>query len=95
MDTSVISQVDTETLEEKLEERAKLLYLKPEKIDFKPKHKKKGRSKSGKLEKRKKGVLEERKKGRRDEINKAKEEFFPKKKKEEEKSVLDRFKRKE
>ncbi len=39
LDTAQISKVDTETLEEKMEERAKLLYLKPEKIDFKPKHK--------------------------------------------------------
>ena len=92
--SSIITKVDTEKLESELEERGKLSYLKPEKIEFQPKHKTKGKNKAGKLEKRKKGVIEERKKEKYKEINSAKKEVLGKKKKKKNNksdSVLDRF----
>ena len=42
-----------------------LQYLKPQKVDFEPRNRKKGAGKTGRLERRKKGVREERK---RDEV---------------------------
>lgn len=44
LDTSAIARIDEESLEEKIEDRAKILYLKPQDVQFTPKYKKKGRS---------------------------------------------------
>ncbi|KAK2158080.1 hypothetical protein NP493_1821g00030 [Ridgeia piscesae] len=65
LDTSSLGQLDTKTLQQQLDEKKKLLYLKPQKVDFEPRNRKKGAGKTGRLERRKKGVREERK---RDEV---------------------------
>ena len=56
-----INHVDRKTLEEKLDEKKNLLYIKPKKVEFEPKYKKKGKSKTGRHEARKQGVKHERK----------------------------------
>ncbi|CAH1787344.1 unnamed protein product [Owenia fusiformis] len=61
VDTSALGKVDVKTYAEKIEERNKLLFLKPETIEFEPRHKKKGRSKTGHHENRKQGYKEEMK----------------------------------
>jgi hypothetical protein len=43
LDTSVLARVDQQTLEEKLMERAKILYVRPEVVKFTPRHKMKGK----------------------------------------------------
>jgi U3 small nucleolar RNA-associated protein 7 len=63
-----IGQVNVKTLQEKMAEKAKLMWIKPQKVDFEPRHRKKGRSKAGKHEKRRQGVIEERK---RDDIRRS------------------------
>ncbi|XP_063422030.1 WD repeat-containing protein 46-like [Mytilus trossulus] len=96
LDTGKIGQVDQKTMEDKIEESNKILFLKPKKIEYEPSYKMKGRSKGLKKEQRKKGVIEERK---RDDIK----EIMDLKQKEREKNktsvssnnVLDRFKKKE
>lgn len=44
LDTSDIARVNTEALEAELERKAKVLYLKPQKIDYTPRHRMKGKS---------------------------------------------------
>ncbi|RMZ94588.1 WD repeat-containing 46 [Brachionus plicatilis] len=56
LDPFKLKQVDRKTLEEKMIERNKKLFLKPKKIDFEPRLKMKGKSKTGKKEARKKAV---------------------------------------
>lgn len=46
LEASEIAQVDTEALERSEAERAKILYLKPQKIEFTPRHKMKGKGSS-------------------------------------------------
>ncbi|XP_064616525.1 WD repeat-containing protein 46-like [Liolophura sinensis] len=58
LDTTKIGKVDGKTLQETIQEKNKLIFLKPQKVDFVPKYKKKGRSKTGRVEKRKKGFQE-------------------------------------
>ncbi|XP_013394449.1 WD repeat-containing protein 46-like isoform X2 [Lingula anatina] len=99
LDTGALGKIDTKTLQEKIEERNKLLFLKPQKIDFEPKYKMKGKSKGKKHIQRKKGVMEQEKKetirkivqlrqeDKREKLKNDKRYFGPK-------SVLDRFKKK-
>lgn len=56
LDPMKMGQVDKKTLEEKMIERNKKLFLKPQKIDFQPRLKMKGKSKTGRKEARKKAV---------------------------------------
>lgn len=56
LDPFKLKQVDKKTLEEKMIERNKKLFLKPKKIDFEPRQKMKGKSKTGRKEARKKAV---------------------------------------
>jgi U3 small nucleolar RNA-associated protein 7 len=56
LDPFKLKQVDSKTLEEKMNERNKNLFLKPRKIDFQPKLKMKGKSRTGRKEARKKAV---------------------------------------
>jgi len=51
-----MGQIDKKTLEEKMIERNKKIFLKPKKIDFEPRLKMKGKSKTGRKEARKKAV---------------------------------------
>ena len=39
LDTSALARVDEDTLEERLFERAKILYVRPEVVKFTPRHK--------------------------------------------------------
>ncbi|ESO02736.1 hypothetical protein HELRODRAFT_81152, partial [Helobdella robusta] len=99
LDTSALGKVNVKTLKEKMEEKAKLKFLKMKKIDFEPKYKKKGRSKSGNLfskELRKQGVRAEQTKHfiRKVLTNKKREETEPSKDSKRKKDVLDRFKSK-
>ncbi|XP_014668594.1 PREDICTED: WD repeat-containing protein 46-like [Priapulus caudatus] len=50
-----IGQIDQPAMQSKLDARSKLLLIKSPKSDFEPKHKKKGKSKTGRVESRKKG----------------------------------------
>lgn len=77
-----------------------LQWIKPKKIEFEPRHKKKGRSKAGKHEKRKQGVVGERK---RDDIRRSVKQRQKQSQSDEQNtgrgivkatSVLDRFKKK-
>ncbi|XP_043207127.1 WD repeat-containing protein 46-like [Amphibalanus amphitrite] len=63
LDPVALGQVDTATLQEKVQAKEKLLFVKTPKIDYTPRKKTKGRSKDGKMAARKKGVrgLEQRK----------------------------------
>ncbi|XP_041368413.1 WD repeat-containing protein 46-like isoform X2 [Gigantopelta aegis] len=56
LDTTKIGQVDMKSFTQKVEEKNKLLFMKPQKAEYEPKYKKKGRSKASKVEKRKQGV---------------------------------------
>lgn len=47
-DRAALGRLNTKSLQEKMEEKAKLLWVKPKKIDFEPRHRKKGRSRAGK-----------------------------------------------
>jgi len=98
LDPSVIMQVDVPTLKERMETKAKLLYMKPPKLDFTPRLKSK-RGKTVRAAKTKKVVLERSKKEFIKDMKEAKEELLsdihPEKSQEEapvKKSVLDRFK---
>uniref|UniRef100_A0A914XMV2 WD repeat-containing protein 46 n=1 Tax=Plectus sambesii TaxID=2011161 RepID=A0A914XMV2_9BILA len=92
-----IAKVNTEALEAELERKAKVLYLKPEKIDYTPRHRMKGKSSAAKKEHRKQGVFEKHRKVANQERREVEKEFFGQKKAEADKpkSVLDRFKRKD
>jgi hypothetical protein len=77
-----------------------LQWIKPKKIDFEPRHRKKGRSKAGKHEKRKQGFIGEQK---RDDIRRNVKQRQQQKRSDEQAigrktegkgSVLDRFKKK-
>lgn len=70
--------------------------MKPKKIEFEPRYKMKGRSKTGKKEQRKRGVQEVHKRKTIKEIMELKEKEKQKHKKSfVSKNVLDRFKKKE
>ena len=73
-------------------------WIKPQDIDFDPKYKKKGRSKTGKIEKRKQGVRFEHRREQIKELNEKKEEAAEGQKqgkKTKPYSVFDRFKKSE
>ncbi|XP_052789816.1 WD repeat-containing protein 46-like [Mya arenaria] len=59
LDSNVIVQVDKKGLEDAIEQHNQLKHLKPQKMEYEPRYKKKGRSKGQKLIQRKKGVVEE------------------------------------
>lgn len=86
-----ISKVDIKTLKNKLEERNKIPYVKPQKINFELKRKKKGKSTGVKLIKRKKGIQDQEKRKYIKEVLKEKKEINKTKTKKEKSSVLDRF----
>ncbi|XP_064649385.1 WD repeat-containing protein 46-like [Lineus longissimus] len=98
LDTSKLGEVDVKTLQEKLDERNKLLYLKPKKVDFEPRYKKKGKSKAGRVENRKRGVQFEKKKEHIKQVMKEKQKMKSGGKREQRPNVttsaLDRFKKK-
>lgn len=56
LDPMKMGKIDKKTLEEKMVERNKKIFLKPKKIDFEPRLKMKGKSKTGRKEARKKSV---------------------------------------
>ena len=90
-----IGKVDLETAKAIQEERNANKYLKPDKLDFTPKHKMKGRSKTGNLENRKKGVQEEHIREKVREIVRTKQvEARDKQTKGDKGSALDRLKKK-
>ncbi|XP_005095274.1 WD repeat-containing protein 46 [Aplysia californica] len=96
---SEIGKVDLQTAKELQEERNKKKYLKPDKIDFTPRHKMKGGSKASKVQKRLKGVQEENMRAKVREIVRAKQaegkfDAQNAKRKGEKASALDRFKKK-
>jgi len=62
LDPRKVYEINRPSLHEKMEEKKKLLHVKPPKIDFEPRHRKKGKDSSKKKLMRKKGVQEEVKK---------------------------------
>jgi len=91
-----IGKVDVDTARQEQQEREKKKFLKPDKIDFTPRYKMKGKSKAGRLEKRKKGVQEEHIKEKVRKIVRTKQvEAREKKKKKEKGSALNRLQKKE
>lgn len=60
LETNKIGKIDSKTLQEKIDDKNKILFLKPQKMEFEPKYKMKGKSKGKKKELRKKGVIEEK-----------------------------------
>ncbi|XP_052220882.1 WD repeat-containing protein 46-like isoform X1 [Dreissena polymorpha] len=96
LDSSMIVQVDKKGLQETIEEHNKIKYLKPQKMEYEPRYKAKGKSRGQKVVQQKKGVIEEQKReiikealvekqtgNRAKEVNKHRQG-----------NVLDRFKRK-
>ncbi|XP_014212281.1 WD repeat-containing protein 46-like isoform X2 [Copidosoma floridanum] len=62
LDTTTIAEIDVPTLKEKVEAKKKLLFVKPKKIDFKPRRTKaKGRGGTAKVVKSKKALKEQAK----------------------------------
>lgn len=91
-----IGEVDLKTAQEEQEERNKKKFLKPDKLDFTPRYKMKGKSKAGKLENRKKGVQEENIREKVREIVRTKQaEAKQKKTMKGKESALNRLKKKE
>uniref|UniRef100_T1JJV8 BING4 C-terminal domain-containing protein n=1 Tax=Strigamia maritima TaxID=126957 RepID=T1JJV8_STRMM len=58
LDPTRINKLDMPTLKEKIEAQKKIIFVKPPKVDFEPRHKMKGRSSAKKDIQRKKGVQE-------------------------------------
>jgi len=93
-----VGEVDLITAQELQAERNANMYRKPDKIDYTPRHRTKGKSRTGRFENRKKGYKEDRIRKKVKEIVHLKDEAAKKKKekeKEKEKdhvSALDRFK---
>ncbi|KAL5011430.1 hypothetical protein ScPMuIL_009981 [Solemya velum] len=61
LDTTTIGHINTKSLKEKIEEKNKLHFIKPKKMEYEPKYKMKGRSKGQRKENRKQGVIETQK----------------------------------
>ncbi|XP_058804778.1 WD repeat-containing protein 46 [Phymastichus coffea] len=94
LDTSTIAEIDIPTLKDRVEAKKKLLYLKPKKIDFKPrKTKAKGKGGTAKVVKSKKALKEQARKDNIKAMREANVLIDIKKKETAKKSfgVLDRF----
>ncbi|XP_067134521.1 WD repeat-containing protein 46 [Centruroides vittatus] len=89
-----VSRVDVKTLQNKLAEKEKIPYVKPQKIDIEPRKKTKGKSSSAKLIKRKNKILDQEKRRYVQRVLKEKESAGKKKGSEKKKAVLDRFRSK-
>ncbi|XP_023244521.1 WD repeat-containing protein 46-like, partial [Centruroides sculpturatus] len=89
-----VSRVDVKTLQNKLAEKEKIPYVKPQKIDIEPRKKTKGKSSSAKLIKRKNKILDQEKRRHVVRALKEKESAGKKEGGEKKKAVLDRFRSK-